>query len=353
MDDVKLVGPKRLKGANLIKATEAAGGKEGFRHIEAALEGEKPAKKATPKSPAKSPGAFKRQKPPRGPVSRAQAHPGQDQGDAEVSHQDAAPGRKGDVEMASPVTSPGRRTPRRASLAVKYTEDAEDDDDSEYEGTTEEELDELDDFDSDEEDKRRKKAARARAAKSKRRTKATPGGDDEAEEPADKDHWGLETKEVQADWSEMTSPSPSRCSTSAASSWTSSPTCSPRIAAWCSVSSRNRAGASPARRPWAPFPTSRTPPRCSAPISVPTSSPGFTKAEITKAETFQFFKEKPTQHWHANRHAVAQGFLDRFVRQNIAEIDEIQARKFPWTLRCARRNAPSTSSSTITSRQWT
>ena len=81
--------------------------------------------------------------------------------------------------------------------------------------------------------------------------------------------------------------------------------------------------------------------------------PRFTKAEITKAETFQFFKEKPTQHWHANRHAVAQGFLDRFVRQNIAEIDEIRTEEIPWTLRCARRNAPSTSSSTITSRQWT
>ena len=57
--------------------------------------------------------------------------------------------------------------------------------------------------------------------------------------------------------------------------------------------------------------------------------PRFTKAEITKAETFQFFKEKPTQHWHANRHGVAQGFLDRFVRQIIAEIDEIRSEEIP------------------------
>ena len=49
----------------------------------------------------------------------------------------------------------------------------------------------------------------------------------------------------------------------------------------------------------------------------------------TEAETFQFFKEKPTQNWHANRHTVAQGFLDRFVRQNIAEIDEIRSEEIP------------------------
>ena len=57
--------------------------------------------------------------------------------------------------------------------------------------------------------------------------------------------------------------------------------------------------------------------------------PRFTKSEITKAETFQFFKERPTQQWHINRHAVAQGFLDRFVRQNIAEIDEIRSEEIP------------------------
>lgn len=30
------------------------------------------------------------------------------------------------------------------------------------------------------------------------------------------------------------------------------------------------------------------------------------------------------QAWHQRRHLMAQAFLDRFVRQNIAEIDEIE-----------------------------
>ena len=52
--------------------------------------------------------------------------------------------------------------------------------------------------------------------------------------------------------------------------------------------------------------------------------PRFTKSEITKAESFQFFKEKPSQQWHRRRWTVAQTFMDRFMRQNIAEIDEIK-----------------------------
>ncbi|ABO95686.1 predicted protein [Ostreococcus lucimarinus CCE9901] len=52
--------------------------------------------------------------------------------------------------------------------------------------------------------------------------------------------------------------------------------------------------------------------------------PRYNKSEITKVETFQFFKEKPTQQWHKRRWEVAQGFLNRYMRQNIAEIDEIK-----------------------------
>ena len=52
--------------------------------------------------------------------------------------------------------------------------------------------------------------------------------------------------------------------------------------------------------------------------------PRFTKSKITKAESFQFFKEKPSQQWHRRRWTVAQTFMDRFMRQNIAEIDEIK-----------------------------
>mmetsp|Transcript_22634 Transcript_22634/g.62827 ORF Transcript_22634/g.62827 Transcript_22634/m.62827 type:complete len:2149 (-) Transcript_22634:730-7176(-) len=55
--------------------------------------------------------------------------------------------------------------------------------------------------------------------------------------------------------------------------------------------------------------------------------PVFTKAEQTKAQTFQFYRDVHTQAWHARRHTLAQGFLDRFLRQNIAEIDEIKQEK--------------------------
>lgn len=40
-------------------------------------------------------------------------------------------------------------------------------------------------------------------------------------------------------------------------------------------------------------------------------------------EKFQAFREPQTGAWHMNRHGVAQRFLNRFARQNVAEIDEI------------------------------
>ncbi|KAG0709412.1 hypothetical protein DFH29DRAFT_842204 [Suillus ampliporus] len=45
--------------------------------------------------------------------------------------------------------------------------------------------------------------------------------------------------------------------------------------------------------------------------------------EQTKVEAFHSFREVHTQEWHAHRHNLGQLFLDMFVRQNIAEIDEI------------------------------
>ncbi|KAH7890853.1 hypothetical protein F5I97DRAFT_1923345 [Phlebopus sp. FC_14] len=45
--------------------------------------------------------------------------------------------------------------------------------------------------------------------------------------------------------------------------------------------------------------------------------------EQTKVEAFHSFREVHTQEWHAQRHHLGQVFLDTFVRQNIAEIDEI------------------------------
>ncbi|KAJ4475050.1 hypothetical protein J3R30DRAFT_3777458 [Lentinula aciculospora] len=50
------------------------------------------------------------------------------------------------------------------------------------------------------------------------------------------------------------------------------------------------------------------------------------KRERTDVEKFHSFREVHTLEWHAHRHEVGQRFLDRFVRQNIAEIDEI-----PWS----------------------
>jgi site-specific DNA-cytosine methylase len=50
---------------------------------------------------------------------------------------------------------------------------------------------------------------------------------------------------------------------------------------------------------------------------------GGKKEEHTKAEEFRVMMATQTSAWHARRHALGQQFLDRFVRQNIAEIDEI------------------------------
>eukprot|EP00026_Physarum_polycephalum_P000576 Phypoly_transcript_00577.p1 GENE.Phypoly_transcript_00577~~Phypoly_transcript_00577.p1 ORF type:complete len:1459 (+),score=393.26 Phypoly_transcript_00577:191-4378(+) len=47
--------------------------------------------------------------------------------------------------------------------------------------------------------------------------------------------------------------------------------------------------------------------------------------QMTTWERMQFFKELYTNAWHARRHRKAQEFLNRFVRQNIAEIDEIKS----------------------------
>lgn len=49
------------------------------------------------------------------------------------------------------------------------------------------------------------------------------------------------------------------------------------------------------------------------------------RAQQTDVELFHAFREVRTLEWHAHRQQVAQRFLDQFVRQNVAEIDEI-----PW-----------------------
>ncbi|KAF5350208.1 hypothetical protein D9758_007844 [Tetrapyrgos nigripes] len=50
------------------------------------------------------------------------------------------------------------------------------------------------------------------------------------------------------------------------------------------------------------------------------------RLQQTSVEQFHSYREVHTLEWHAHRHELGQRFLDQFVRQNIAEIDEI-----PWT----------------------
>ncbi|KAI0339611.1 hypothetical protein BDW22DRAFT_1335785 [Trametopsis cervina] len=47
------------------------------------------------------------------------------------------------------------------------------------------------------------------------------------------------------------------------------------------------------------------------------------KREQTDVEKFHSFREVHSFEWHAHRHELGQTFLNQFVRQNIAEIDEI------------------------------
>ena len=59
------------------------------------------------------------------------------------------------------------------------------------------------------------------------------------------------------------------------------------------------------------------------------------KKEQSASERFQQFSDVKTGAWHAARHVQAQLFLDRYVRQNIAEIDEI-----PWREQAVKVRLP-------------
>ncbi|KAL4812351.1 hypothetical protein BDW67DRAFT_188785 [Aspergillus spinulosporus] len=49
------------------------------------------------------------------------------------------------------------------------------------------------------------------------------------------------------------------------------------------------------------------------------------RRQRSDAETFESFRAPRSEAWHWRRHELAQTFLDRFARRNIAEIDEIPA----------------------------
>ena len=59
----------------------------------------------------------------------------------------------------------------------------------------------------------------------------------------------------------------------------------------------------------------------------------------TAVEQFQSFRQNRSPAWHEHRQGVAQGFLNQFMRQNIAEIDEIPFKEHlqPVTLPAAER----------------
>ncbi|KAL7269920.1 hypothetical protein RUND412_007381 [Rhizina undulata] len=64
-----------------------------------------------------------------------------------------------------------------------------------------------------------------------------------------------------------------------------------------------------------------------------------TRKDRTDVENFTAFREVRSTNWHQRRHEIAQAFLNQFVRQNIAEIDEIPYEEHivPVTLPAAER----------------
>ena len=59
-------------------------------------------------------------------------------------------------------------------------------------------------------------------------------------------------------------------------------------------------------------------------LGVDETATNLSRKEVTKVESFHFYRETCSENWRARRNVLAQKFLDAFARQNIAEIDEIQ-----------------------------
>ena len=325
--------PKRLKGAKLVAATVAAGG-EGFMHIEEMYASKEnvssnPVRKSVaekPMSPAKKT-PIKKSKvatPSKKSAVSARSTPMKKQttpkkaSSALRSLPSSRTGTPRKVAAATPSKrTSARNTPRKNyyeadDLSEDTLRDSDDDFASEDISDDEDDFD-VDDFDDDFDDERPKPKKKKSSGAAKR--KLAPG--------EERDYWGLETEAVQENWRRMTSVPFEMFHWRRAiiDEFTYLKNSDRAVVLGLKTQSRWCLSGTPPVGDFADVKST------AALLGVNLGSdevPRFTKSEITKAESFQFFKEKPSQQWHRRRWSVAQTFMDRFMRQNIAEIDEIK-----------------------------
>ncbi|TCD71750.1 hypothetical protein EIP91_005516 [Steccherinum ochraceum] len=217
-------------------------------------------------------------------------------------------------------------------------------DSSDVEATTDDAMD-VDESEPSSSKAKAKGKAKAKAVNSKKRKSMEPSSDDEAEEkrPAkkkrreDSDPWGLKSVAVRKDWTQMRAPAFEmfHFARTVVDEYTYLEDNSPKVHAMITRLTAERRWVLSGTPPVQDFGSVKT---ISAFLGVHLgtydeaegSSMSYRKAkrEQTAVEKFHSFREVHSWEWHAHRNEVGQGFLDRFVRQNIAEIDEI-----PWTVK--------------------
>ena len=327
--------PKRLKGAKLVAATVAAGG-EGFTHIEEMFA----AKENVSSNPVQKPVVEKPMSPSRKtPIKKSKvATPSKKSAVSARStplKKQTTPKKASSAIRSLPssragtprkvvAATPSKRTSARNTPRKNYYEEddlSEDmlrdsDDDFASEDISDDEDEDafdVDDDDDDFDDERPKPKKKKKSGAAKR--KLAPG--------EEKDHWGLETEAVQENWRRMTSVPFEMFHWRRAiiDEFTYLKNSDRAVVLGLKTQSRWCLSGTPPVGDFADVKST------AALLGVNLGSdevPRYTKSEITKAESFQFFKEKPSQQWHRRRWSVAQTFMDRFMRQNIAEIDEIK-----------------------------
>jgi len=320
--------PKRLKGAKLVAATEAAGG-EGFKHIEEMYASKEnvsanmpipvsvaevkktPTKKvqvATPSKKntisAKTTPLKKNSTPKKNAENPLRSVPSSRNNTPKKA--DATPSKR-----ASARNTPRKNYFEEDELSEDTIRRSDDEFDSEADYDDDDDDDD-DDFASDSDDEKPKSK--------KRKSGSVKRKMDAGEE---KDFWGLETETVQKNWRNMHSVPFEMFHWRRAiiDEFTYLQNSDRAVVLGLKTQSRWCLSGTPPVGDFADMKST------AALLGVNLGSdevPRYTKSEITKAESFQFFKEKPSQQWHHRRWKVAQTFMDRFMRQNIAEIDEIK-----------------------------